>query len=95
MSRHFNVFTINNSRWADTTLDRSRFVAASAIHKRYDINEKTLRRWAKDGKLRHVRYNGVGGKRLYELAHLKELLGDHYEEEEACCHKLHRYHHTQ
>lgn len=67
----------------DTTLDRSRFVAASAIHKRYDINEKTLRRWAKDGKLRHVRYNGVGGKRLYELAHLKELLGDHYEEEEA------------
>ena len=64
-------------------IDRSRFVAARVIQKRYEIHEKTLRSWARQGKLKHVRYNGGEGKRLYDFDHLKQILGDKYEEEEV------------
>jgi putative resolvase len=57
-----------------------KFVGAKVIKKYYDINEKTLRSWASRGKLRHVRYEGEEGKRLYDFEHLRELLGDKDEE---------------
>ena len=51
------------------------FVSASDIQKTYAIHEKTLRAWADSGVLRHVRFQGGQGKRLYDLNHLRELLG--------------------
>jgi len=54
----------------------SKFVPARVIQKRYAIHERTLRNWADGGKLRHVRYHGDEGRRLYDYAHVRELLGD-------------------
>jgi putative resolvase len=53
-----------------------KFIGAKRIKKYYDIHEKTLRSWANRGKLRHVRYDGEDGKRLYDIEHLRELIGD-------------------
>lgn len=52
------------------------FVPARVIQARYAIHERTLRNWADGGKLRHVRYHGDEGRRLYDYAHLRQLLGD-------------------
>jgi len=52
------------------------FVPASVIQQTYSIHEKTLRVWADNGTLRHVRFQGDEGKRLYHLEHLRALLGD-------------------
>ena len=52
------------------------FVPGRVIKDIYNIHEKTLRVWADNGTLRHVRFQGTEGKRLYHLGHLQELLGD-------------------
>ena len=49
---------------------------ARVIKDIYNIHEKTLRVWADNGTLRHVRFQGTEGKRLYHLGHLRQLLGD-------------------
>ena len=51
------------------------FVSAGVVRRTYDISEKTLRVWADGGVLRHVRFN-KNGKRLYNIEHLRQLLGD-------------------
>jgi len=51
------------------------FVSAGVVRRTYDISEKTLRVWADTGVLRHVRYHAAG-KRLYNIEHLREILGD-------------------
>ena len=53
-----------------------KFVAHAVIKKYYAINEKTLRTWANNGKLRHIRFHGEAGKRLYDFEHLREIIGD-------------------
>ena len=55
------------------------YVSSSVVRQSYDINEKTLRRWAASGTLRHIRYptpSGTEGKRLYDITHLREIMGD-------------------
>jgi len=55
------------------------YVSSGVIQKSYKIHEKTLRSWAKKGTLRCLRYptpDGTEGKRLYDITHLRELLGD-------------------
>ena len=49
------------------TYDDAKFVSSGDIQCTYAIHEKTLR---------HVRFQGDQGKRLYDVAHLRELLGE-------------------
>ena len=53
----------------------ARYVPASSVRRRYEINEKTLRTWANDGKLACLRL-GDTGKRLYDLEDVRRVLGD-------------------
>ena len=52
------------------------FVPANVIQRTYAIHERTLRTWADTGVLRHVRYHGKAGRRLYHLPSLRDVIGD-------------------
>lgn len=49
------------------------FQSAQSIRKRYDVSTSTLRRWAKEGKIRCLQ---TTHQRLYDAAQLGSILGD-------------------
>lgn len=56
-------------------MTRSELMLPGEVADAFHVSGKTVARWAKEGKLRHVRT--LGGHRRYVRAHVEALVAEH------------------